>query len=156
MTILEPIDDKDLDLKNKLTEDESKIKRETHSTESGQAPKKEEARVFLAETPMKREAGLVEKDDAYAKILSKVQKTPVPNPVLPQAVTEDAHRTSQENSAEAKVDRLVHMAMDKGVAHAVNVAKHLDDNYTLDEFHDRLLADDLHDALVKKGLIKEI
>lgn len=157
MPILEPIDDKDLDLKNKFTEDGSKLKKEAHSIDSGQTPKeKEGARVFLAETPLRRGEGLTEKDDAYAKILSRVQEAPTPNPVSPQAVAADAHNVSRENSSEATVDRLVHMALDKGVVHAVKVARHLDDNYALDEFHDRLLADDLHDALVKNGLIKEI
>jgi hypothetical protein len=32
----------------------------------------------------------------------------------------------------------------------------MQDNYVLDTFHDRMLADDLHDALVKKGMIKEL
>jgi len=36
------------------------------------------------------------------------------------------------------------------------VARHLQDNYALDEFHDRLLAQEFHDALIKKGLIEEI
>ena len=44
----------------------------------------------------------------------------------------------------------------QGVIHAVKVARHLDDNYAMDEFHDRLMAEELHDALVKKGLIKEL
>jgi hypothetical protein len=40
--------------------------------------------------------------------------------------------------------------------HAVKVARHLEDDYVLDTFHDKLLADELHDALLKKGLIEEI
>ena len=32
----------------------------------------------------------------------------------------------------------------------------MEDNYTLDEFHDRLLGEELHKALVDKGIIKEI
>jgi hypothetical protein len=32
----------------------------------------------------------------------------------------------------------------------------MEDNYVLDTFHDRLLADELHDAFVKKGIIKEL
>ena len=46
--------------------------------------------------------------------------------------------------------------MQKGVVHAVKVARHLEDNYALDEFHDRMLADELHEALIKKGLIEEV
>jgi hypothetical protein len=48
------------------------------------------------------------------------------------------------------------LAEAKGVVHAVKVAQHLEDNYLLDELHDRLLATDLHDALVKKGMITEV
>jgi hypothetical protein len=49
----------------------------------------------------------------------------------------------------------VDIALEKGVIHAVNVAKHLEDNYVLDMFHDKLLSDELHEALMKKGLIEE-
>ena len=72
------------------------------------------------------------------------------------AVAADAKAISGTDSEEAKIETLVKLATTKGVVHAVKVARHWEDNYALDEFHDRLLADELHEALLKKGLIKEM
>ena len=96
---------------------------------------------------------MAEKDDAYSKILSKVKKN---QPSDDQAVPADAQSLSVEKESENKIEKLIQLASQKGVVHAVKVARHLEDNYTLDEFHDRLLADELHDALIKKGIIEEI
>jgi hypothetical protein len=71
-------------------------------------------------------------------------------------VSVDAKIASDEVDYENKIIKLVEMAEAKGVVHAVKVAQHLEDNYLLDELHDRLLAVDLHDALVKKGMISEV
>ena len=77
------------------------------------------------------------------------------DPSVQGDVVKDAQAASQEIDADGKINKLVGLAEAKGVVHAVSVAKHMEDNYILDEFHDRL-ADELHDALVKRGLIKEI
>jgi hypothetical protein len=146
---LEPIEDADLNLKNKFLGDAEKASVIGISKEAG---KKVETLDFVEKVPERKE-GAVEKEAAYSKILSKV-KTPMA-PVQ-EKVADDAKMTSVERGAEAKIDRLVQLAQQKGVIHAVKVARHLDDNYAMDEFHDRLMADDLHDALVKKGLIKEL
>jgi hypothetical protein len=146
---LEPIEDADLNLKNKFLGDAEKKAASGIAKESG---KKVETLDFV-EKASERKEGVVEKEAAYSKILSKVK-----TPVAPAqgAVADDAKLTSVERSAEAKIDRLVQLAQQKGVIHAVKVARHLDDNYAMDEFHDRLMAEDLHDALIKKGLIKEL
>ena len=54
------------------------------------------------------------------------------------------------------MEALVRIAELKGIPHAVKVAQHLDDNYALDEFHERLLTEELNEALVRRGLIEEI
>ncbi|MEI7890731.1 MAG: hypothetical protein WCI36_02070 [bacterium] len=95
-----------------------------------------------------------EKDDSYGKILSKVQSDDVA--VDQFAVAIDAQLGSQKIDAESQVQHLVDLAMQKGVVHAVNVAKHMENNYVLDSLHDRMLATDLHDALLAKGMIKEL
>lgn len=145
---LEPIEDKDLDLKNKFVE---KV------PEEGVAIKeipKEVPIMTIPDQKVERQEGLVEKDDVYAKIVSKIKTT---SPGTDEAqVKDDAQAASQAMDVESRVNNLVDIAMQKGVAHAVKVAKHLDDNYVLDELHDRMVADELHDALVKKGLIEEI
>ena len=145
MPNLEPIEDKDLDLKNKFAGSMEKAPEEKNAPSVENAPAPENA--------PERKEGVAEKEEAYSKILSKVK---VAKPPSDDSVSTDAQDANSAQSAEAKVEKLVNLAMQKGVVHAVKVARHLEDNYVLDEFHDRLLADELHDALLKKGLIKEI
>ena len=73
-----------------------------------------------------------------------------------EEVASDAEAGAQKSDAESQVQHLVDIAQQKGVMHAVRVARHMEDNYVLDAFHDSMLADELHDALMKKGMIKEI
>lgn len=146
---LEPIEDADLNLKNKFLGNAEKM---AGGGEKKEAGKKVETLVFGEKAPERKE-GAVEKEAAYSKILSKVKTPTAP---ADDSIAGDAKSASIESGAEAKIERLVQLATQKGVIHAVKVARHLDDNYTLDEFHDRLMAEELHDALVKKGLIKEL
>ncbi|MFA6974166.1 MAG: hypothetical protein WC238_05540 [Parcubacteria group bacterium] len=144
---LEPIEDDDLDLKNKFTGGVEK------GEEAG--VKKEKAADFVLEKkPESRQEGVVEKDSAYNKILSKVQTQA--QPADDKTVATDAHIIHSSDEEESKIETLIKLATTKGVVHAVKVARHLEDNYALDEFHDRLLGEELHDALLKKGLIKEL
>lgn len=142
---LEPIEEGDLNLKEKFI--------------GGKKPenflgKNEEAVPVVLEQKRERKEGEAEKEAAYSKILSKLpsqnQKTQTDD------VAADASLVNNEIDAESKISNLIKIAETKSIAHAVNVARHMEDNYTLDEFHDRLLGEELHDALVKKGMIKEI
>jgi len=142
--MLEPIEEKDLNLKGKFSE-----KAEGSAASIEKSPEN----MISPENKAERKEGVVEKDDSYSKILSKVKKA---QPSDDQNISVDAQILSTEKEAENKIEKLIQLAMQKGVVHAVKVARHLQDNYALDEFHDRLLADELHDALVKKGLIEEI
>jgi len=150
MSNLEPIDDADLDLKDKFTGGSSKEALASAGVEN----KKESTPVVLEKMPDIRQEGVAEKEKAYTQILSKVQAPAVP--ADDTAVAADAKAISGTDSEEAKIETLVKLATTKGVVHAVKVARHWEDNYALDEFHDRLLADELHEALLKKGLIKEM
>lgn len=143
---LEPIDEKDLDMKNKFVE-------------GGQSAGQVDAArgvedAFTPEKKAERLEGAVEKDDAYAKIVSKI-KTPLP-PTDDADVKSDAEALGKEMDADSRIDNLVDIAMQKGVVHAVKVAKHIDDNYILDGLHDKLTLDKFHDALMEKGLIEEL
>lgn len=158
--MLEPIEESDLDLKAKFlkgdapkTEKASEVVSPKTDPEIKLAPEltlKPEV-VPTPEAPERKE-GVMEKDDAYAKILAKVQ-----NPVaaVQSDVSSDAKIANDMVDYESKIVKLVEIADTKGVVHAVKVAQHMEDNYLLDELHDRLLATDLHDALVKKGMITE-
>ncbi|NTU67048.1 MAG: hypothetical protein HGB08_03960 [Candidatus Moranbacteria bacterium] len=149
---LEPIDESDLDLKDKFL--------------PGAAAKKENIdfpseAVLDAETPSlpetnaERKEGAAEKEAAYSKILSKVPSD-APQASSTSNVSSDAKEMSEMKDYESRLEKLVSIAESKGVVHAVKVARHMEDNYLLDELHDRLLSADLHDALVRKGLITEI
>ena len=143
---LEPIEESDLDVKNKFLEKKVEAGVAVGTVQSEVEP--------VPEQTAERKEGVVEKDDAYAKIVSKIQS---PAPVTAEIeVSDDAKAASQAMDAESRIKNLVDIAMQKGVVHAVKVAKHLNDNYTLDGLHDQLMADELHDALLKKGLIKEL
>lgn len=147
MSNLEPIEDADLDLKNKFAGGAESISIGEKTIETAKE------NILSPEIKSERKEGAAEKEAAYSKILSKVKTHTAPSD---DAISTDAQDASAEEGAEAKIDKLVKLALNKGVVHAVKVARHLDDNYALDEFHDRLLADEFHDALVKKGLIKEL
>jgi len=72
-----------------------------------------------------------------------------------EEIRSDAEKVyDAQSDAESHVKKMVDLAMNKGVVHAVKVARHLEDNYVLDMFHDQLLTDELHSALTEKGLIK--
>jgi len=141
---LEPIEESDLDL-------EGKLKRGVVE------PNRQESAPFSdIEREIPREISASEKDSAYDKILSKIQ-TPADDSSTDQNdVANDAQAGAQKMDAETQIQHLVDIAQQKGIMHAVKVARHMEDNYILDTFHDRMLADELHDALVKKGMIKEI
>lgn len=140
---LEPIEESDLDL-------EGKIKRGFAGNSNGN-----EIPTYAVEKEAPVEISSAERDASYGKILSKVQMH-VSDETDQADVRQDAQIVVEKNDAESQVAHLVDIAQQKGVFHAVNVARHMEDNYILDTFHDRLLADELHDALVAKGMIKEL
>lgn len=148
MSNLEPIEESDLNLKNKFIGGAEKVP--AGKKEPGALAKEN---ILAPEIKTEKREGFAEKEAAYSKILSKVKTHTAP---ADEAVADDAKMAIEEEGAEAKIDKLVKLAMNKGVVHAVKVARHLDDNYALDEFHDRMLADEFHDALVSKGIIKEL
>lgn len=139
---LEPIEESDLDLRGKL-----EGRTESYGSHE-QSP-------FQVEKETVQEVSGVEKDATYNSILSKVQNPQQQTVSIdPVAVAMDAE-TAAKVDAESRVQHLVDVAQQKGVVHAVKVAQHLRDNYVLDTMHDKL-ADEFHDALAAKGMIKEI
>lgn len=140
MSNLEPIEASDLNLEGKF--------------KGGSEAKKEAAPIQNVEKEIPQEVSSAEKNSAYNKILSKIKTT---QPSLnPSDVKSDAQDVFGKTDAESQIQHLVDLAETKGVEHAVKVARHLEDNYILDKFHDQLLSDELHNALLKKGLIQEL
>jgi hypothetical protein len=101
-----------------------------------------------------RETVAAERNNSYNKILSKIKKKTGDDNGDVGIISDDAKNASLKTDAESQLQHLVDLAVTKDIAHAVKVARHLEDNYVLDMFHDKLLSDELHDALTEKGLIK--
>lgn len=142
---LEPIEESDLNLEAKLKGGKMPI------YNSQEAPKP-----FYVEKEKAQEVVSGEKDNAYGNILAKVQAVQPTQSFDPSTIASDAQAGLKITDADSQVQHLVDIAQQKGVVHAVKVAQHMENNYILDTFHDRMLADELHDALVQKGMIKEI
>ncbi len=94
---------------------------------------------------------VAESESSYQSVLSKIKKKSGSDD--DGGVTSDAQRVSEKTDAESQIQTLVDLALNKGVTHAVRVARHLDDNYVLDKLHDSLLTDKLHKVLQEKGMI---
>ncbi len=153
MSNLEPIEEGDLDLKNKFLGVSNRAeKKETDASPGMQEIKDLEITEDKKEVAQEKS---LEREKTYSKILSKVKVAQVSGDDAVDTVADDAKETSAGDTSEARVDKLIKLAMTKGVIYAVKVAKHMDDNYALDEFHDKMMAEDFHSALVEKGLIKE-
>jgi len=149
MSNLEPVDEKDLDLASKFGEVSKMENKDGNKAEKPVFnPEEEVAKETISETIS------AEKDSTYNKILSKVKSQQVSDSTEDD-IKSDAAKTIEKQDAESQIQHLVDIAFNKGVVHAVKVAKHLEDNYVLDMFHDKLLSDELHEALLKKGLIDE-
>ena len=109
---------------------------------------------FQVEEEVRQEISAAEHDGAYQQILSKVAATK--STLTHDEIKTDAENVYQKQGSEGQVQHLVDIALQKGVYHAVKVAQHLESNYVLDQFHDKLLSDELHSALLSKGLLKEM
>lgn len=91
-----------------------------------------------------------ENEALYQKILSSVSTAPTHD----DDIKDDAQKVSLQLDADSKVSQLTDLALNKGVVHAIKVAKHLNDFYVLDRMHDDL-ANRLYESLKQKGLIEE-
>lgn len=94
-----------------------------------------------------------ESDATYQSILAKVSQKST-RKSDDATVIADASTLDQKTDRESQITHLIDLATTKGVEHAVKVAQKAEDYYVLDQLHDRLLADDLHDALKSKGFIE--
>lgn len=101
-----------------------------------------------------QERNIVEQNDrVYSKILSSVQTATGASDH--GKVMRDASVLHQQTDRESQIKHLIDLALNDGVQHAVAVAQKAEDYYVLDQLHDRLLAEDLHAALVNKGMIEQ-
>lgn len=147
---LEPIAPEDMDMRSKFEEDAPKESPDDGAIET--IPLRE-----ISEAKEDNKEKAQEQENFYDKILSKVKGSSSSDDDLDSpAVNDDAEIVSREKGAESKVQALLGIAEAKGVVYAVKVAKKLEDNYVLDELHDRMLGEEFHRALIQKGFIKDI
>lgn len=98
------------------------------------------------------ESGKEQLEGKYNEILSKVTPGGSVTTATDDNVTLDAKSIGATADEESKIQKLLDLAATKGVVHAVNVARKLQDYYALDRMHDELV-DKLYDGLLAKGLI---
>lgn len=128
-----------------------KLKEEVSELEKRLAEKKQE----LAR---EEEADKHDKELIKEIIKEKIEK-PAPPKVTqvtpsPKVVVKKAKKLKTEKK-ERQIQLLIDLAFEKGVVHATEVAKKLEDPYILDEFHDTLV-DELYNYLVEQGKLKQI
>lgn len=101
-----------------------------------------------------REASQEQTEGKYEEILSKVSSQGAAATHTDEDAALDAKSIGMTVDEESKIQKLLDLASSKGVAHAVKVARTLDDYYALDQMHDAL-ADKLYDGLLERGLIQK-
>ena len=81
--------------------------------------------------------------------------TPVTTPPPTTKVVVKRAKELKGEKKERQIELLTDLAFDKGVIHATEVAKKLDDPYILDEFHDTLV-DELYNHLIEQKKLKQV
>lgn len=108
----------------------------------------------VPEKELHPEASQEHSEGKYNEILSKVSTQGAAVSHTDEDASLDAKSIGATVDEESKIQKLLDLASVKGVAHAVRVARTLDDYYVLDQMHDAL-ADRLYDGLLARGLIQK-
>ncbi len=95
-----------------------------------------------------------ERDLLVEAMSEYLEKAPAPSPAQQKVVAQKAQQIKAQPK-ERQVQLLTGLAFEKGVSHAIEVAKRLDNPYILDEFHDALV-DELYNKLIESGRLKAI
>jgi len=114
--------------------------------------------VVTPEMPEKEREEAVEVPEAKRRPEVEIpEEKPAPAPVTPPA--EEEVKKQVENlktlDKEHQVKVLTDLAFQKGISFAVKVARSLDSDYVLDEFHSSLV-DKLYKELVESGKLKQL
>lgn len=126
-----------------VSESSASSRSETPATSSPES-------VPTPETESVPESALDRAGEQYQKILT--QASSAKSTTTDDEVNQDVEVVGALEEAEKQVHTLVELAQVKGVAHAVRVARRMNDLYVLDTMHDEL-ADKLYEGLLAKGLI---
>lgn len=144
---LEPIEESDLNLEQKFGLKSA----EKHSTEDVPQPGASEDHEMVLEAVQEKEV-VPAREKALEQIRQTVSAIQAEDTKTVTTVQQDTDELSNMEE-EARISRLVNIALEKGPKHAFRVAIKLDDLYALDKLHDTLV-EKLYDELVKKGFIR--
>lgn len=140
------------------------------STAGGkETPKVHEEVIELEQRLAEKKKELVEREEIEQhdrELIKEVLKEKLEKPTLPkttlpatppptQKVVVKKAKELKGEKKERQIQLLTDLAFEKGVSHATEVAKKLDDPFILDEFHDTLV-DELHNYLVEQGKLKQV
>jgi hypothetical protein len=64
-----------------------------------------------------------------------------------------AEDISKMTNTDSQIESLLKLATEKNPITAIKVARHLDENYVLDKFHDKLMEEEIRKVLIEKGLL---
>ena len=97
-----------------------------------------------------------EKEIIKEVIRKKVEESTQPKttPRLQKVVIKKASQI-KKRPKERQIELLTDLTFEKGIIHAIEVAKKLDDPYILDEFHDTLV-DKLYNYLIEQKKLKQV
>ncbi len=87
--------------------------------------------------------------------ISERIKTAQPVPSAQQKVVIQKVQQIKTEPKERQIQLLTDLAFEKGIPHAVEVAKRLENPFLLDEFH-KALVDELYNKLIEEGKLKQI
>ena len=95
-----------------------------------------------------------EKEILKQALSERIQKVQ-PTPPAQQKVAVQKAQQIQAQPKERQIQLLTELAFEKGIPHAIEVVKRIDNAYWLDEFHDTLV-DELYNKLIEQGKLKQI
>lgn len=134
-----------------------------------EVPKVHQEVIELEKRLAEKKRELVEREEVERhdrELIKEVLKEKLEKPTAPKATLPTAPPSTQKavvkkakelkgEKKERQIQLLTDLAFEKGVIHATEVAKKLDDPFILDEFHDTLV-DELYKYLVEQGKLKQI
>ena len=133
--------------KSQKIEQAPKIHEEIFELEKRLAEKKQE----LAE---KQEFEKQDKDILREVVKERISQVKISTQPPAPHIVKKAKEIGVE-SKERQIQLLIDLVFQKGVEHAIEVARRLDNPYLLDELHDSLV-DKLYNKLVEEGKLKKI
>lgn len=101
------------------------------------------------------EEGGADGEKANIKIKKSSAKPVLGSQATEEEIKKHANDVALLDTAEEKIEKLIQIAKEQDPASAIRVARHLQDNYVLDQTQGELTEDAVYEELVKRGLVKE-